>query len=149
MILSKTAEYALRSIVYVALNHADNKKIGIKELARELELPAHFAGKILQQIVRHDLLASTKGPNGGFFLSRPAADITLMDIVRVIDGMQVFKSCGLGLKDCSDLHPCPLHHEFKIHREGLKHLFNTKTIQDLVNDIQSGKVSIYNFKAAS
>lgn len=149
MILSKTAEYALRSIIYVALNNTREKKIGIKELSRELELPSHFAGKILQQVVRHDLLSSTKGPNGGFYLSKPASEITLMDIVRVIDGLQVFKSCGLGLKDCSDIHPCPLHHEFKIHREGLKHLFNTKTIQDLVDDILSGKVSIYNFKTVS
>lgn len=149
MILSKTAEYAMRSIIYVALNHSENKKIGIKEISKELELPSPFAGKILQQLVRHDLLASAKGPGGGFYLSRPADKISLMEIVRVIDGMQVFKSCGLGLKDCSDLHPCPLHHEFKIYREGLKNLFNSRTIQDLVEGIQSGKVSIYNFKAAS
>jgi Rrf2 family protein len=148
MILSKSAEYAMRSIVYVAL-HAKDKKIGIKEISKELELPSPFAGKILQQLVRHGLLASAKGPNGGFFLSRPADQIPLMDIVRVIDGIQVFKSCGLGLKDCSDLHPCPLHNEFKYYREGLKNLFNIKTIQDLVVDIKSGKVSIHNFKAAS
>lgn len=149
MILSKTAEYAMRSIIYVALNSSKNKKLGIKEISKELELPPPFAGKILQQLVRHDLLASAKGPNGGFFLSRPADQIPLMEIVRVIDGMQVFKSCGLGLKDCSDLHPCPLHYEFKSLREALKNLFNTKTIQDLVVEIKSGKVSIQNYYAAS
>src|SRR5688500_12774766 len=110
--LTKTSEYALRSIVYVAMQAAEGKKIGIKEIAKELELPLHFIGKILQDLVRKGIIASVKGPHGGFYLSQPAADISIMDVVHVIDGVQAFKRCGLGLKHCSDTHPCPLHHEF-------------------------------------
>jgi Rrf2 family protein len=142
--LTKTSEYALRSIVYLAIEAAEGKKIGIKEIATELELPLHFIGKILQDLVRKGLIASLKGPNGGFYLNRPANNITLMDVVRVIDGTEAFKRCGLGLKQCSDSHPCPLHSEFKKYRDGLADLFSTKTIGDLVSDIQKGNAFIIN-----
>ncbi|MDB5261293.1 MAG: BadM/Rrf2 family transcriptional regulator [Adhaeribacter sp.] len=142
--LTKTSEYALRSIVYVAMQAAEDKKVGIKEIAKELELPLHFIGKILQDLVRKGIIASVKGPNGGFYLSRSAADISIMEVVRVIDGVDFFKRCGLGLKNCSDTHPCPLHQEFKKYRDGLAELFSTKTIQNLVLNIQSGKSFIRN-----
>lgn len=142
--LTKTSEYALRSVVYVAMQAAEDKKVGVREIAKELELPLHFIGKILQDLVRKGVLASVKGPNGGFYLSRPAADITILEIVRVIDGLEVFKRCGLGLKNCSDTHPCPLHTEFKKYRDGIAALFAAKTIQDLVQDIRSGQAYIRN-----
>ena len=142
--LSKTTEYALRSVVYVAMHH-DAKRVGLKEIARELELPEPFIGKILQNLVRQGVLASVKGPNGGFSLGRPASTISIMDLVRIIDGMEAFKRCGLGLKDCSDTHPCPLHHEFKQYRENLVRLFTKTTIHDLVRDIETGEYFIKNF----
>jgi Rrf2 family iron-sulfur cluster assembly transcriptional regulator len=147
--LTKTSEYALRSIVYVAMQAAEGKKIGIKEIAKELELPLHFIGKILQDLVRKGIIASVKGPNGGFYLSRPAREITIMDVVRVIDGVEAFKRCGLGMKQCSDSHPCPLHNDFKKYRDGLANLFSTKTIQDLVQDIQNGQAFIRNRNEAA
>jgi Rrf2 family protein len=147
--LSKTSEYALRAIVYVAMQAAEGEKIGVKEIAKELELPLHFMGKILQDLVRKGIIASVKGPNGGFYLSRPAADISIMEVVRVIDGVEAFKKCGLGLKDCSDTHPCPLHYDFKKYRDGLAALFSTKTIQDLVQDIRSGQAYIRNSDKAA
>ena len=143
--LSKTTEYALRSVIYVAL-HDHGTRVGLKQVARELELPEPFIGKILQNLVRHGVLGSVKGPNGGFFLGRPADQITIMDLIRIINGMEAFKRCGLGLKDCTDGHPCPLHHEFKQYRENLVRLFTRTTILDLVRDIQSGEYFIKNFR---
>jgi len=143
--LSKTTEYALRSVIYVALHNGS--RIGLKQVARELELPEPFIGKILQNLVRHGVLSSAKGPNGGFSLGRPAETVTIMDLIKIIDGLQAFRRCGLGLKDCSDGHPCPLHHEFKQYREHLMNLYTRTTIQDLVRDIQSGEFFIKNLQA--
>jgi len=142
--ISKTTEYALRSVIFIAL-HEFGTRVGIKQIARELELPEPFISKILQNLVRQGILSSVKGPNGGFSLGRPADQITIMDLVRIIDGMEAFKRCGLGLKDCSDLHPCPLHNEFKQYRENLVNLFTRTTILNLVSDIQSGEYFIKNF----
>jgi Rrf2 family protein len=142
--LSKTSEYALRSVIYIAMQSDENHKIGIKEIAKELELPLHFTGKILQDLVRKGLIASVKGPNGGFFLNHDPSDMTIMDVVRVVDGMEAFKRCGLGLKNCSDVHPCPLHTDFKHYRDGIAKLFSHKTIRDLVLEIERGHAFIKN-----
>lgn len=147
--LSKTAEYALRAIIYIALGQASGKKIGIKEIAKELDLPMHFIGKILQNIVRQGLLASIKGPNGGFYLGKNGDQVTIMDVINVVDGPEVFRKCGLGLQDCSDIHPCPLHNDFKQFREGIKAVFCKKTIKDLVLSIESGEGFIINLKLSA
>jgi Rrf2 family protein len=144
--LTKTSEYALRSLIYIAMQAGGERKTGIKEIAHELELPMHFIGKILQDLVRKGLIASTKGPHGGFYLNHPAESITIMDVVREIDGLEIFKRCGLGLKQCSDSHPCPLHNDFSIFRDGIAKVFTRKTIQNLVLDIQEGRAFIINEK---
>lgn len=142
--LTKTTEYALRALIYIGMHAVAGRKIGIKEIANELELPLAFIGKILQELVRKNLLASAKGPHGGFYFIRPASAISIMDVVREIDGMEAFKRCGLGLHKCSDTHPCPLHHDFKIYRDGLARLFSQRTIQDLMINIENGEAFITN-----
>ena len=142
--LSKTTEYALRAVVYIALNDAQDSKVGIKEIAKELELPAHFMGKILQDLVRKGVISSVKGPGGGFFMHRAASDINLLEVVQVIDGLEAFRRCGMGMKQCSDTHPCPLHNDIKAYRDQLLKVFSTRTIQDLVDGISSGKYFITN-----
>ncbi|WP_242920121.1 RrF2 family transcriptional regulator [Pontibacter liquoris] len=142
--LSKTTEYALRAIVYIALGDAAGNRPGVKEIAQELELPVHFMGKILQDLVRKGIIASAKGPRGGFFLHRPASEISILEVVREIDGLAAFTKCGMGLNQCSDIHPCPLHNDIKAYRDRLLKVYSVKTIQDLVTGINSGKYFIKN-----
>ncbi|WP_439880082.1 RrF2 family transcriptional regulator [Pontibacter sp. MBLB2868] len=142
--LSKTTEYALRAIVYIAMNDAQGHRVGVKEVTKELDLPGHFTGKILQDLVRKGVIASTKGPGGGFFLHRPAKTINILEVIRMIDGLEAFKKCGMGMKQCSDKHPCPLHNDIKAYRDHLLNVFGTKTIQDLVDSINTGQYFITN-----
>ena len=148
MLLSKTAEYALRAIVYVALSDAQGLKVGMKDIAKELELPVHFMGKILQDLVRKGVIASIKGPGGGFFLHRPASDISILEVVQTIDGLEFFRKCGMGMKQCSDTHPCPLHDDIKAHRNQVLKIFSTKSIQTLVDGVNSGNYFITNVQEA-
>ena len=67
-----------------------------------------------------------------------------MDVVRAIDGIEMFKRCGLGLEHCSDAYPCPLHHEFKMYRDGLAAVFSQRTIQDLVLNVENSQAHIKN-----
>ncbi|GAA4300836.1 Rrf2 family transcriptional regulator [Nibribacter koreensis] len=147
--LSKTTEYALRAIVYIALQNAKDHRTGIKEIAKELELPTHFMGKILQDLVRKGVIASMKGPGGGFYLHRQASQISVLEVVRTIDGLEAFKKCGMGMKECSDSHPCPLHNEIKQYREQLLKTFSGKSIQTLVDGINTGRFFITNLHPES
>ncbi len=144
--LSKSCVYALRSIVYIGQHSTIEHKLGIKEIAEELELPVHFLSKILQQLVKHKIVQSVKGPHGGFYLSDKSKETTLLSIVEVIDGLGFFTNCGLGMKKCTETHPCPLHIDFKVYRDGLYFLFLNKKISDLIAKIEEGNAFIRNIQ---
>jgi len=146
IMLSKSCIYALRSIVFLAHNATIDAKIGIKEIAKELDLPTHYLGKILQQLTKNKIIQSIKGPNGGFYLDGKSKQIKLIKVIDVVDGLEFFDSCGLGLKECSDTHPCPLHEDFKIYRDGLWKLFNERSILDLASKIEDGDAFIRNLE---
>lgn len=136
--LSKTCGYALRALVYLALKQGENRKVGIHELARELGVPQHFLGKIMQGVVRQGIVGSAKGPNGGFFANDRTLATPLMDVVEVIDGLGLFRRCFLGLPECSGTNPCPLHHHVVDYRTSLSETLKTLTVRDMMAQVEEG-----------
>jgi Rrf2 family protein len=106
MIYSRSAEYAIRSCVYLA-RVPDGKFAMARNIAEEEKIPAHFLAKILQELTRKGLLRSNKGPSGGFSLRMPADKIRLLDVVETLDGHALAESIGQGpwiLDSWRDLH---------------------------------------------
>lgn len=134
---SKTCEYAIRAMIFIAQKSADGERVGIKDIARGIEAPEHFIAKILQELSRKNLVLSAKGPNGGFYHDRESAHSSLADIVKTIDGDKIFSGCGLGLKQCSESHPCPIHHEFKKVRTGIQCMLEKARIGALTKELES------------
>lgn len=141
---SKSSEYAIRSAIYIAINSRNGTRLGIKEIAEEIDSPMHFTAKVLQTLTKNNIISSVKGPNGGFFLSPDSAQISIIEIVNAVDGQNMLKSCVLGLKICSSEFPCPLHNQISAYKERLSQIFEKTTIQDLANDISSGKYYLKN-----
>ena len=110
---SKTCEYAIRAVLFIAHKSEGGAKVGIKDIAKGIDSPEHFVAKILQNLSKQGLLQSQKGPAGGFYLDAANRKHSLADIVKAIDGDKLFSGCGLGLKQCSEVHPCPIHNEYK------------------------------------
>ncbi len=139
--LSNTSKYAIRAVIYLALNAGVDKKIGIKQISKELKIPTPFLGKILQTLAKHKLLSSTKGPHGGFGLGKTAEEIYLIDIVDIIDGQDIFKKCLIRLDDCSDdvNEQCSLHDKYLEIRKSIVNLFQQEKISELVDEIREGK----------
>ncbi|ANW96651.1 Rrf2 family transcriptional regulator [Wenyingzhuangia fucanilytica] len=135
--LSKACKYAVRAILYLAINSDESKKIGIKKIAEALETPQPFLAKLLQQLSTHHLVSSSKGPGGGFYLTEKDLEITLWDIVLNIDGAEKFNECFLGLSVCSDSHPCPAHHIVKPFRDTILCDFKHKNILQLKEEIEN------------
>lgn len=135
---SKTCEYGLRACVFIATGSEKGNKVGIQEIAKEIDSPVYFTGKILQQLVKARIVRSVKGPNGGFFLDPEAKPVPVLRVLEVLGCDNFFYSCALGLKSCSDKHPCPMHDAFKPYREGLKQLLAGTTIQELGRQIKAG-----------
>ena len=108
---SKTCEYAIRAMIFIAQKTSKGSKVGIKEIAKGIDSPEFFIAKILQDLSKRGLLQSSKGPNGGFYLDETSRKCTVADIVKAIDGDKIFTGCGLGLAECSEERPCPIHHD--------------------------------------
>ncbi|MDP4207470.1 MAG: Rrf2 family transcriptional regulator [Bacteroidota bacterium] len=141
--LSNTSKYAIRAVIYLAVKSNGESKIGIKQISKDLDIPTPFLGKILQSLAKHKMLSSTKGPHGGFGLGKNPYEISLMDIVEVIDGLDSFNSCVLGLKSCTDDDQhCPIHRSYGAIREQLKTLFETENIGDLADHIKESDFSL-------
>ena len=85
MIYSRSAEYAIRSLVYLA-RIPDGQFAMARHIAEEEKIPAHFLAKILQELARKGLLRSSRGPSGGFSLRVPASQIKLLNLVEALDG---------------------------------------------------------------
>ena len=141
--LSNTCKYAIRACIYLALNADENKKIGIKKISEDLKIPTPFLGKILQVLAKNKMLSSTKGPNGGFSLGKPAKNISLMDIVNIIDGDDNFNACVIGVTSCtvSEAH-CPIHKKYGPIRDEAKTLFTNQNIKELADSIKKSHSSI-------
>ena len=136
---SKACEYGIRATIYIALQSLDGRRPGLKDIALQINSPEAFTAKILQQLVRNGIIRSVKGPAGGFEIPvERMADIRLSHIVAAIDGDSVYKGCGLGLKECSEKNPCPLHHQFKEVREGLRKMLETTSIYELSQGLKNG-----------
>lgn len=132
---SKTCEYAIRSMIYIAQKSKESSRVGIKEIALGIDSPEHFIAKILQELGRKGLVQSAKGPNGGFYHDEQSLKHSLADIVKAVDGEKLFTGCGLGLKECSENHPCPIHHEFKKIRGEMKLMLENAKICELSTEL--------------
>lgn len=128
--VSKTCEYAIRAMLYIAQKSKGGNKVGIKEIGQAIDSPEPFIAKILQDLGRNGLVLSSKGPNGGFYLDDAGLKKNLADIVYAIDGDKLFARCGLGLKSCSEKKPCPIHDEFVPVRKSIKTMLQSATLGD-------------------
>lgn len=141
-IFSKTCEYAMRAVFFIAHKTDSGGRVGIKEIANGINSPEHFLAKILQDLSRRGIVQSMKGPNGGFYLDEVSRKRPLADVVEAVDGNGVFKGCGLGLEYCSDINPCPLHDEFKVIRNQIQIMLHTITIEEFNEDLNLGIKSL-------
>jgi len=88
-----------RGVLYLALHSNEDHKIMIRDIYRVIHVPEAYLAKLLQELSRHNIISSTRGPKGGFYLNAEDRSRTLMDIVKVIDGERRVNSCVMGLEN--------------------------------------------------
>ncbi|MET4080559.1 Rrf2 family protein [Pedobacter sp. UYP30] len=132
---SKTCEYAMRAMIFIAQNAIDGSKVGVKAIASGIDSPEHFIAKILQDLGRKNMVQSSKGPNGGFYLDERSSKISLAHVVKTIDGDKFFTGCGLGLNQCSESNPCPIHNQFKKIRQDTLTMLENARLDRLVKEM--------------
>ena len=135
IIFSRQCEYALQAVVFLALRK-EGERVSIKDLTKRLDIPYHFLAKILQDLSRKGLLASLKGPGGGFSLGVPATQITLFHIVEAVDGVDFTQKCVMGFAECSGKHPCAVHEQWASLRDGIYSMLVSKNIAELAAEMK-------------
>jgi len=85
MRISRSTGYALLAVGYIA-KHQGKKTVLSGDISKQYDIPLEYLLKILQQLVRTNVLLSKRGPRGGFSLARPARKITMLEIIEAVDG---------------------------------------------------------------
>ena len=142
MMFSKSTEYSIRAIIFIALHGSPEKLIGKADIASELDFPEAFLAKVLQNLVKKNLIVSIKGPGGGFFLKKTTSNYSILDIVEILEGLDPLHKCGLGLNGCNDANPCPIHDEYQPVKHKIRDALSSKTIEEISLNIASGKYSL-------
>jgi len=130
MFFSRSVEYAVRALTRLA-RQPSGTLLGAREISEAEGVPMPFLWKVLQVLARRKLVRSFKGARGGYELARPARQITLLFVVTAIDGDRLVRNCLLGLPQCNEEQPCPLHETWKRIRAEMTRMLEQTTLADL------------------
>ena len=129
---SKACEYGIKATIHIAKETNNGNRCSLKGIAGAIASPEAFTAKILQSLAKNQLITSIKGANGGYVLdTKKQKQVHLLQIVNAIDGDKIYSGCALGLHQCNEENPCPIHHEFKAIRTDLKNMLEKTSIHQL------------------
>ena len=108
--LSKKADYALMAMKHLALcgDRAERGSASAREIAEQYDIPIELLAKVLQRLVRRGLLASHQGTRGGYRLAKPAASISVADVIQAVDGPVTVTACSPDDHACGQYTTCSI-----------------------------------------
>jgi Rrf2 family protein len=138
--LSKKADYALLAMRHLAGN-VDQAALSARELAETYDIPAELLAKVLQRLVRHELLDSQQGIRGGYGLARPAAQISVADVIMAIDGPLTVTACSEADHSCEQYSKCNIRDPLWRIKDRIIAALAATSVADLAADIPAGSGS--------
>lgn len=132
--ISQTAEYALRAVVWLA-EHTGSAQT-TEQIAQEMRIPAGYLSKVLQMLGRANLVISQRGIRGGFVLSKAPSEITVLHVLNAVDPIQRIKECPLGRAHGKNL--CALHDRLDAALALIEDSFRSCTLEDLCKETEKG-----------
>lgn len=147
MLISRTSQYAVQSLIYIATQSQDSPILS-REVAEKLHVPAAYLAKIMQTLCKGGLVTSYRGRLGGFCLREDPERIDLMRILTITEGPEFTKDCLLGLKECSDATACPMHHQWTPIKQEVIKLLTQQTLAMLSEAVRSGKYRLSDMPTA-
>jgi Rrf2 family nitric oxide-sensitive transcriptional repressor len=127
--LSKTAEYALRAVALLASK--SGQPLAAELLAEKTKIPRRYLQRVLQDLVGANLLTSRPGPGGGYEVTRPAREVSILQVVNAVSPLERIRHCPLGLKTHTTL--CPLHAELDKAYAATEKAFAGVSMQDILD----------------
>jgi Rrf2 family transcriptional regulator, iron-sulfur cluster assembly transcription factor len=128
---SKGCEYTIRALTCV-LNDTGRRGFLVKEICRRAKVPEPFTRKAFQKLAKNGFLKVLRGPGGGYQLTRDPGQISILELIKAVDGKEVFEQCVMGLAQCEDKEPCPIHVTWKRVKSKVIAELGTKTLEQLM-----------------
>ena len=134
--LSKKCQYALHALIYLG-EHQNSGLVFISQIAESKKIPKKFLEAILLDLKNTNLLGSKKGKGGGYYLKKRPEEITILQVVRAIDGavamlpcvsLNFYERCGL----CENEQECTINHLFGQVRDETLKILSRNTLADLI-----------------
>jgi Rrf2 family protein len=142
MQITRATDYAVRVTIHLATVPVSARVHG-PALARAIDAPESFVSKVLQQLVQAGLASSQRGRRGGFQLARPAADISLLDVVEAIEGPTQINLCVAQGPNCSRKEWCGAHPVWLEAQEALVNVLAKASIAQLARDSLSNLAKLH------
>jgi Rrf2 family transcriptional regulator, nitric oxide-sensitive transcriptional repressor len=133
MMISQTAEYALRAMVNLAQH--DGTPRTTRQIAEATQVPEGYLSKVLQGLSRSGLVVSQRGLGGGSVLARPTSQISVLDVVQAVDPLPRITRCPLGLAEHGE-RLCSLHSRLDQAVATVEEAFRGSTLADLLNEAE-------------
>lgn len=144
MLYSKSAEYAIQAMLYLAENEGKGLAM-VSSIAETYDIPKHFLAKLVQTLTKNHLIKSYRGRNGGIKLGRESNKITLLHIVSAIEGPPPeHDMCVIGLDVCSDNVACPLHNQWQHVKTLVQDTLQHQTLEDLAEGMRTKRRELAN-----
>ena len=137
--LSNSAKYALKAVLFLALHTNEDNKVMVKDIYASINVPQSYLAKVMQKLSKHNIIASSRGPKGGFYLATKNLDLPLIKIVEIIDGEQRLRSCMLSIHECDNDNPCALHDLVGNANTYFIRSLEETTIREIISDVRKGK----------
>jgi Rrf2 family transcriptional regulator, iron-sulfur cluster assembly transcription factor len=129
---SKGCEYVIRALVCAGQSKAGSF-FRIRRISRRAKVPEAYTRKMFQKLVRTGFLKVRRGPGGGYQFRRPFASISLLDVIRAVDGKNALEHCIMGLPQCGEHNPCPIHKTWRPLKCKILKELESKTLAQLNN----------------
>lgn len=129
MKLSKTSEYALRILIYMAKE--PDQLYTAKQLVKELKVSDKYLRRLMTDLSKSGFIRSVQGREGGYIFVKNTNDIFLFDIIDSVEGMDKLNGCVLGFEMCSCTKPCAMHDTWQHVRAELNRVFSETKLSDM------------------
>jgi len=143
MKITYKGDYALKTILDLAV-HYGNEPVTSHDLAERIDAPVKFLEQVLAELKKGGFVVSRRGSVGGYTLAKIPSQITVGDIVRVVDGPIEPISCVQeGYTDCADVNRCVLKGVWQRVARATSDIVDQVTFEDLVNQVNAKQALVY------
>jgi Rrf2 family cysteine metabolism transcriptional repressor len=128
-------DYSLKALLMLADRHPGTEPTRVEEIAASQGIPENYLRRLLIELKRGGLVASQKGPSGGYLLARNPSRITMADVLEIVEGNYCPVECleEKGSPQCPRGEPCPMRDVWREVRESVNTILARTTIQTLAD----------------